>query len=215
MQKKRTLLFDLDGTLTDPMIGITRSVQYALQHFGIKVQSLEELIPFIGPPLKQSFETFYGFSEEDAEKAVTVYREYFSVTGLFENKVYEGIPELLSTLKEDNKRLFVATSKPTVFARQILEHFGLSQYFEDICGSFLSGERVEKIDVIRHVLDEHKLSPEDTVMVGDRRFDVDSAKALGLSTLGVLYGYGNREEIEKAAPDKIANTVCDLSALLL
>ena len=215
MQKIRNILFDLDGTLTDPMIGITKSVRHALNYFGIEVESLEELIPFIGPPLKKSFENFYGLSEADADKAVEVYREYFSVTGLFENKVYEGIPELLAALKAENKRLFVATSKPTVFAKQILEHFGLAPYFEDICGSFLSGERVEKIDVIRHVLDEHKLSPEETVMVGDRRFDVDSAKALGLLTIGVLYGYGSREEIEKAAPDKIATTVSDLQALLL
>ena len=215
MQKKRTLLFDLDGTLTDPMIGITKSVRYALNRFGIEVNSLEELIPFIGPPLKKSFENFYGFTESDAEKAVEIYREYFSTTGLFENKVYEGISELLSALKGENKRLFVATSKPTVFAKQILEHFSLAEYFEDICGSFLSGERVEKIDVIRHVLKEHHIDPDDAVMVGDRRFDIDSSKALGLLTVGVLYGYGSEEEIKKAAPDKIANRVCDLAALLL
>ncbi len=215
MQKIQNLLFDLDGTLTDPMIGITKSVRYALNHFGIEVKTLEELIPFIGPPLKKSFENFYGFTESDAEKAVEIYREYFSTTGLFENKVYEGIPALLASLKAENKRLFVATSKPTVFAKQILEHFSLSEYFEDICGSFLSGERVEKEDVIRHVLTEYHLEPKDAVMVGDRRFDIDSGKALGLKTVGVLYGYGSEEEIKKAAPDKIANTVCDLSALLL
>lgn len=215
MQKMTEILFDLDGTLTDPMEGITKSVRYALNRFGIEAESLNRLIPFIGPPLKSSFQKFYGFSEENAEKAVEIYREYFSVTGIFENRVYEGIPALLAALKAQNKRIFLATSKPTVFAKQILEHFKLTNYFDDICGSLLSGERVEKTDVIEFAIKENQIQRESAVMIGDRCFDIDGGKAAGLKTIGVLYGYGDEEEIKKADPDKIALSVSDLSALLL
>lgn len=213
MQKKTAILFDLDGTLTDPMTGITKSVRYALAYFGIEVATLEELTPFIGPPLKGSFQKFYGFSEEDAETALSKYREYFSKTGLFENQVYEGIPALLKALKAQNKRLYVATSKPTVFATQILEHFNLAEYFDFIGGSELSGERVEKSDVIDFVLRENNIAKETAVMIGDRCFDVDAGKEAGLTTIGVLYGYGDKEELKDAT--YIAETVEELKKLLI
>ena len=215
MQKKRTILFDLDGTLTDPMLGITKSVRYALSHFGIVVSSLEKLTPFIGPPLKGSFEKFYGFSEKDAEVALQKYREYFAETGIFENKVYEGIPDLLSGLKRQNKRLFLATSKPTVYAKKILEHFALAEYFDFVGGSLLSGERVEKLDVIHYVIAENNLDKNDAVMVGDRCFDIAAGKEAGLSTIGVLYGYGDKKELTDSGADVLCETVYDLEKLLL
>jgi len=210
--KKANILFDLDGTLTDPMTGITKSVQYALARFGIKVNDLRELLGFIGPPLKGSFQNFYGFSDTQANEAVEIYREYFSKTGLFENEIYPGIPQLLKTLTEQGKKLYLATSKPTVFATQILEHFSISQYFSFVGGSLLSGERVEKEDVIHYVLEENKIKKETAVMIGDRSFDIEGAKACGLSSIGVLYGYGNRDEFLKA--DAVAESVDELGTLL-
>ncbi len=210
--KKANILFDLDGTLSDPMIGITKSVQYALARFGIKANDLRELLGFIGPPLKGSFQNFYGFSDAQATEAVEIYREYFSKTGLFENEIYPGIPQLLKALTQQGKKLYLATSKPTVFATQILEHFSISQYFSFVGGSLLSGERVEKEDVIRYVLEENKIKKETAVMIGDRSFDIEGAKACGISSIGVLYGYGSRGEFIKA--DAIAETVTELGTLL-
>ncbi|MBE7010636.1 MAG: HAD family hydrolase [Ruminococcaceae bacterium] len=210
--KKTNILFDLDGTLTDPMIGITKSVQYALAHYGIEVSDLQSLVPFIGPPLKGSFEKYYGFCDAQAEDAVRVYREYFSQTGLFENAVYPGIPELLKKLTEQGFQLYVATSKPTVFATQILDHFGLSCYFNFIGGSLLSGERVEKDDVIRYVLRENNIKKETATMVGDRIFDIEGAKKCGISAIGVRYGYGEPDEFVKA--DAVADTVEEIGRIL-
>ncbi|MBE7022621.1 MAG: HAD family hydrolase [Ruminococcaceae bacterium] len=212
--RKTDILFDLDGTLTDPMTGITKSVRYALESYGIKVNALTELTGFIGPPLKASFQHYYGFSEEQATEAVEKYREYFSVTGLFENEVYPGIPELLKALSDRGCRLYVATSKPTVYAEQILRHFKLDTYFTFVGGSLLSGERVEKVDVLRYVLGENKIETEAAVMIGDRRFDIEGAKACGISSIGVLYGYGSREEMAVAGPDALAESVSDLGQIL-
>ncbi len=214
MQTKRNILFDLDGTLTDPMLGITKSVRYALAHFGISVATLQELTPFIGPPLKGSFQKFYGFSEAEAELALQKYREYFAETGMFENEVYEGIPALLSLLKQQNKHLFVATSKPEIYAKKILDHFHLSEYFTFVGGSLLSGERVEKTDVIHYVLSENSIDKNDAIMVGDRCFDITAAKAAGLSSIGVLYGYGDYKELADAGADVLCNTVEELKNIL-
>ncbi len=215
MLKNTDILFDLDGTLTDPMLGITKSVRYALAHFNISVDSLESLTPFIGPPLKESFRKFYGFSEADAETALAKYREYFAETGIFENQVYEGIPQLLSQLKQENKRLFLATSKPTVYAKRILEHFQLDAFVDFVGGSLLSGERVEKPDVIDYVLKENNIKPENAVMVGDRCFDMTAGHELGLKTIGVLYGYGSLQELKGAGADYLADSVSELAELLL
>ncbi len=212
--KYRYIFFDLDGTLTDPGLGITNSVQYALRQFGIDVQDRRELYPFIGPPLSESFVKFYGFTEEQAQEAVTQYRVYFADTGIFENSVYPGIPELLKALNDAGMRPVLATSKPAVFAERILEHFDLKQYFHFVSGSELNGARVEKADVIRFALEALSITdPNDVIMVGDRCFDVEGAAACGISAIGVLYGYGDEKELAHAVAT--AKTVADLRDLLL
>lgn len=213
---KQYLLFDLDGTLTDPMEGITKSVQYALRSFGIDVEDRTELCRFIGPPLKESFEKFYGFEPEKAEEAVAKYREYFTPTGIFENEVYEGIPKMLKSLKEAGKTLILATSKPTLYAERILGHFGLDGYFTFVAGSNFDGTRVKKAEVIAYALEENKISDRSAViMVGDREHDILGAKAVGVESVGVLYGYGNAEEFAQAGADYVAETVEQLEELLL
>lgn len=212
---KNIFLFDLDGTLTDPGMGITNSVAYALAQYGIQAEDRTVLYPFIGPPLRESFMKFYGFSEEKAEEAVWKYREYFSDKGLFENEVYPGIKEMLGGLKNAGARLFVATSKPTGYSKQILDHFELSEYFEDIQGSTMDGSREKKADVIAYLLNvNHIQEKEEVIMIGDRRQDTDGAKENGLDSCGVLYGYGSRDELEEAQADYIAENVEELGKIL-
>lgn len=201
-----SILFDLDGTLTDPRVGITRSVAHALKYFGIEVTDTDTLTPFIGPPLVVSFRDIYGFDEAQCLKAVEVYREYFSVTGKFENEVYPYTEPLLKLLKSKGLRLFVATSKPELFARQILEHFGLAHYFEDIVGIAMDEEKVEKDVVIGRVIDRYSLDRSKTLMVGDRMFDIDGAHKNGLPCMAVGFGYGSREEFERSNADIIIDT---------
>ena len=206
-----TILFDLDGTLTDPGIGITNSVAYALKKHGIEVTDRTKLYPFIGPPLLDSFQRFYGFSEEQSEQAVADYREYFREKGLFENEVYSGVEELLQRLKESGKRLIIATSKPEEFAVKILKHFGLASYFDYIVGATMDSSRSKKGDVIAYALEVCGITDKaDVVMVGDREHDVLGAKENGLDSVGVLYGYGSREELEKAGATCVAETVEDI-----
>ena len=211
------VLFDLDGTLTDPGLGITNSVAHALAHFGIAVTDRTQLYRFIGPPLLDSFMEYYGFTEEQAQEAVRVYREYFADRGWAENTVYEGIETLLAELTAAGKTLLVATSKPQVFAERILLHFGLARYFTHICGVALQAPRgYSKADVIREALAKAGVTDYSTaVMVGDRHHDIDGAKAVGLSSVGVLYGYGDRAEHEAAGADAIAESVDALRTLLL
>lgn len=214
--EKQYLLFDLDGTLTDPMEGITRSVQYALDHYGIHEPDQKKLCPFIGPPLKECFIKYYGFEDEKAAEAVTVFREYFSVRGIFENQVYAGIPEMLSLLKESGKTLLVATSKPERFAKQILEHFKLEGYFTFVGGADMTETRVKKGDVIRYVMEEAGISdPSQAVMIGDREHDVLGAKENSMDSVGVLFGYGSRQELEEAGATVIAATVEELGRILM
>ena len=208
------LLFDLDGTLTDPMVGITSSVQYALEKFGIHVRYLKELIPFIGPPLAESFQKFYGFSKEDAEKAIQYYREYYAPKGIFENEVYEGIPEMLAHLTEAGFTLLVATSKPTVFARKVLKHFGMEDYFSFVGGSELDGSRTKKAEVISYILKTCGIEAKEAIMIGDRRHDIEGGKACGLESVGVLYGYGTEQELTEAGADHIIRTVAELEDYL-
>lgn len=213
-KKITTLLFDLDGTLTDPMEGITKSVQFALKKQGIIEEDLWNLTKFIGPPLMDSFQKYYGFSEEEAKQAVIDYREYFAPTGKFENKVYEGIPEMLAALKEKGFTLALATSKPEVFALDILEHFGLKQYFDFVGGALLTG-RTDKAEVISYVLQSIGADKGETVMIGDREHDLIGAAKNDLFSVGVLYGYGDREEHEKAGAGQIVETVEELRDYLL
>lgn len=213
--KYQNLLFDLDGTLTDPGEGITNSVAYALDKFGISVSDRSTLYPFIGPPLLESFMRLYSFSRQDAERAVAYYREYFGGIGIFENAPYEGIHDTLAQLRASGKRLFVATSKPELYARRITDHFGLTPYFEYIAGASFDEKRSEKWDVIRYALDTCNLcDKEQTVMIGDRKHDILGAQKTGLDSVGVLWGYGDREELSAASATHIVETQKELLDLL-
>ena len=219
MREKRYILFDLDGTLTDPKEGITKSVQHALAHFGIAVDDLDSLIPFIGPPLTDSFEMFYGFTHEQALEGVRVYREYFTQRGWRENQEYAGVREMLRALKTAGFSLSVATSKPEVFALRILDYFHLTDYFDVVGGADLDGTRIRKADVIRYTLGRAGVSQsgqalEQVAMVGDREHDILGAKAVGIESVGVLYGYGSREELEAAGADALVKQPGDLVRLL-
>ena len=204
-------LFDLDGTLTDPGVGIKNSIRYALEQKGLPSLTEAELDAFIGPPLLDSFSRYCHATAEEAKTLVVAYREYFSTKGLFENLVYDGIPEALCALKEKGARLFVATSKPEQFAKQILAHFDLTQYFTFIGGSTMDETRTDKAEVIAYVLRETGIRPEESVMIGDRIYDVRGGASCGLATVGVLYGYGSREELAEA--DRVIAKPCQLAEL--
>lgn len=209
------ILFDLDGTLTDPGLGITNSVMYALKKFNIEVADRSSLYKFIGPPLLDSFEKFYGMAKEESQKALEYYREYFKPHGLYENEVYEGIEELLKELKENGKTLIVATSKPEEFAKEILRHFQLDKYFEFIAGATMDEKRVKKADVIAYALESCGVADVDAaIMIGDREHDVLGAKQVGLASIGVLYGYGDLEELENAGATYIAKTPEDILKII-
>lgn len=214
-------LFDLDGTLTDSREGITKSAQYALQHFGIEEPDLKKLEPFIGPPLKDSFMEFYGFTEEQAEEAMKFYRERFAPIGIYENEVFEGIPEMLRHLHQNGQKLAVASSKPIGFVRQILQHFEIDGYFDVIVGSELDGTRSTKEEVVEEALSQLgilELSGEERknncAMVGDRKFDIQGAKAYGLTGVGVSFGFAGEGELEEAGADIIVDTVKELEEVL-
>jgi len=209
------ILFDLDGTLTDSGIGITNSVMYALQKYGIEVSDRSQLYKFVGPPLLDSFEKFYGFSKEEAKTAVEYFREYYRDKGIFENLVYDGYEDLLKRLKDNSKILIVATSKSEVFAKQILEHFDIAKYFTYIAGSNLDGTRVKKGEVIRYALEScNIIDLSKAIMIGDREHDIIGAKEVGINSIGVLFGYGDRNELEKAGADFIVDTVEDIGKVL-
>ena len=213
---KQVIFFDLDGTITDPKIGITKSVKHALNAYGIQVDDLDSLCPFIGPPLYESFMSFYGFSAEKAREAIEKYREYFRDTCIYENVPYDGIEQLLQRLVDEGKQLAIATSKPTVFAVRIAEHFGLTSYFKCIIGSELDGTRTRKGEVIAQALKDLDVKDLETViMIGDREHDIIGARETGIDSIGVLYGYGNREELERAGATAIAASVTELGYLLL
>ncbi len=212
---KEYIFFDLDGTLTDPALGITNSLIYALEKFGIEVASREELYQFIGPPLIEKMMEVYGFSKEKATKCLMYYREYFSDKGLFENLVYDGIPEMLADLRSSGYKLVLATSKPEVYARRILEHFNLAKYFEYIGGCDLGEKLSTKAAVIKYVMDTLGINePSTCIMVGDREHDVIGARNCGLECVGVLFGYGTREELARANANYIVDSVSTLAKLL-
>ena len=192
------ILFDLDGTLTDPGLGITNSVMYALEKFGIRTEDRSTLYRYIGPPLFDSFREFHGFSDADARTAITYYREYFSETGLFENELIPGVPALLRRLKNAGKTLLVATSKPEDFSVRILEYFDLLQYFDFVAGACMDETRTQKWEVIEWALEHCDCEKEKVLMIGDRHHDAEGAARCGLPCLGVLFGYGSREELLRA-----------------
>ena len=211
--KQKHILFDLDGTLTDPMMGITKSVRYALNYYGIEVNDINDLLPFIGPPLRDSFKEYYGFDEAKANEAVEKYREYYKTDGIFDNKVYQGMVECLQTLKDNGKKLYVATSKPEFFAKQIIEHFSLSKYFEYVGGSEFNS-REKKAEVIEYVLKTNQIDNDDVIMVGDRKHDIIGAHENKIPCVGVLYGYGTEDELKQYQADYLVSTVEELTELL-
>jgi phosphoglycolate phosphatase len=210
----KNILFDLDGTLTDPIEGMTRCFHYALERMSAPVPTQAELQLHIGPPLRSTFSQFMNTSDvATIERAVRLYRERFSETGIFENKLYEGVPEMLATLQASMKRLFVATSKVQVYTERILKHFNLSGYFVGVYGSELNGRFDNKGDLIRHILAVESLAPGETVMVGDRKYDIAGAKENLCFAAGVTYGYGSKEELSEAGADYLCHTPLEVAAL--
>lgn len=216
MKKYDVILFDLDGTLTDSSPGIMNSIVYALKKYNISVENTDDLRKFLGPPLHESFRDFYGFDDEKSMEAVGFYREYFSTKGLLENEVYSGIREMLEDLKENGKRLILATSKPQPFTDRIMEHFDLAKYFEFIAGSNMDGTRSKKAEVIAYALESCGImGKSNVVMVGDREHDIIGAKTVGLDSVGVEYGYGDYDELSGAGATYIVKTVEELKELLI
>ncbi|MBQ4354525.1 MAG: HAD family hydrolase [Clostridia bacterium] len=223
---KKAVFFDLDGTLTDPALGITNSILYALEKMGLGQPPREELYCFIGPPLLSAFQEYFGMTKEQAEEAIVRYREYFSVKGLLENAPYKGVDTMLAALKDAGYALFVATSKPEQFAVQILEHFGLAQYFDRICGASMDASRNTKTAVLEYLLSETgavSASAADgagdsaitvIAMVGDRHHDIEGAKNVGIPSVGVLWGYGSAEELQAAGADYTASSMEHLVEIL-
>jgi phosphoglycolate phosphatase len=213
--KYQHILFDLDGTLTDPKEGITKSAAYALEQFGIK-ENPDDLTFFIGPPLIPTFMNHYGFSHEDAVEAVRLYRVRYAEVGLFENKPYEGIIDLLAALKREGSTLLVATSKPTVFSQKIIDRYGIGRYIDYLAGSNLDNTRGEKAEVIAYAEELAGIKDKSSaIMIGDTKFDIIGGKARGMQTVGVLYGYGTEESLKAEGADFIAPEVKDLYEILM
>jgi phosphoglycolate phosphatase len=205
-----TILFDLDGTLTDPREGITRSVQYALAQLDIHEPDLAALEHFIGPPLLQCFMSSYDLDEATAWQAVNHYRERFKVTGLYENRPFDGIESLLGMLRDQGRTLYIATSKPTVFAAEIARHFGFARHFKVIYGSELDGTRTDKVDLIAHLVTREQLDPSQALMIGDRKHDLIGAKRNGLDCVAVGYGFGSAEELTAEMPNWHYSSLAEL-----
>lgn len=210
------VLIDLDGTITNPKEGITKSIQYALQAMGIYIDDLDSLTKHIGPPIRDGIKEFYGFNDEEAEAAVAKYREYYGEKGIYQNELYNGMESLLTRLKQAGKYLIVATSKPEELAVKVLESFHLEHYFDDICGASFDSSRDNKEAVIRYALERNSITDLDrVVMVGDRKYDIIGAKAVGIASIGVLYGFGSKEELLEAGADHIATTVDDVYDIIM
>jgi len=211
MNQLVNIFFDLDGTLTDPKEGITKCIQYALGELNVASPGQTELVEFIGVPLRKMFERVLDSNEEDLiEKAVALYRQRFSDMGMFENKVYSGISEVLTTLHRASYNLYVVTSKPRVYAERIIEHFGLHKFFNHVYGPELDGRFDNKAELIDFVLTENHLLPEETVMIGDRKEDVIAGKSNKTFTLGVTYGYGSSKELLAARVDCLCHSPEDI-----
>lgn len=208
-------LLDFDGTVANTGIGITKGVAYALKHYGIEVEDLNILTDFIGPPLNESFQKFFGFSAEQADEAVTIYREYYAPYGLYESELYEGIIDLLQQVTKAGGKLVLATSKPEESARKLLEHFKADAYFEFIAGASFDLKMHRKGDVIRYAMNTANIPKEQAIMIGDRSQDVIGAKENDLPCIGVLYGFGDQEELEHAGADYIVENMKELTNLLL
>ena len=210
----KNIFFDLDGTLNDSSIGIIKAVKYALKNFDIEIEDQAFLRRYIGPPLVDCFMEFNNLEREKAEKALFFYREYYNTVGKFENAVYDGIKKMLKGLKESGIRLFVATSKPEDVMNDIVSHFGLREYFDGVYGASLDSKRNKKTMVIKYALENSKVNPTESVMVGDHKHDVNGAKDNGLKSVAVTYGYGDLEELKNSRPDYMVDTVKELRELL-
>lgn len=216
MQSYQTILFDLDGTLTDSAPGILNSVRYACRKMQLTIPEEATLRRFLGPPLPSSFRSYLHLNEADTNRAVAAFREYYPDKGIFENEVYPGIPALLADLKAAGKTVVMATSKPEVFARRIMQHFSLENYFDAICGATMDETRTDKGEVIAYALRTiGATSTQGIVMVGDREHDVKGAAGNGLPCIGAVYGYGSAEELTAAGAFALADTVADLRKQLL
>jgi phosphoglycolate phosphatase len=208
MLKFKNYLFDLDGTLTDPGVGIRNSIKYALNKFGAPIPDDSVLNEFIGPPLMESFRKYCGVSVEDSKLLLEYYREYFGVTGYLENKLYDDTVKVLEGIKERGGKVFLATSKPEFYAFKIVEHFGIAQYFTFMAGNNMEETRCAKKDVITYLFDQTGIDPSQTIMIGDRDYDVIGAHACNIPIAAVLHGYGDREELKNA--DYILENFTDL-----
>ena len=206
-----TVLFDLDGTITDSGSGIINSVKYALKKAGRKIPPEDELRKFIGPPLQEQFMKCCGIEEKEAAEMVALYREYYQEEGIFDNRVYDGVMEMLKTLKEAGLKIVMATSKPEKFAKMIAEHFGFAKYFD-----LIGGACTKKQEVIQYVLEQCKEKDREKIrMVGDRCYDMEGANREGIRAIGVLYGYGSKEELEEAGADGLAETPEEVVRMIL
>jgi len=211
----KELLFDLDGTLTDPAIGITLSLQHTLTKLGRHVPPVGELKRFIGPPLRGTFAELLSTNDEAVlDLAIQHYRDRYAEVGIYENELYPDVPDGLAALRRLGHRLWVATSKPEVYARRIIDHFGLSHWFEEVYGSELSGENCDKTELISHILDRERLRPDDAWMIGDRSHDIVGAQRNGVRTIAVLWGYGSEEELRGARPDAMVGSMAHLCEYL-
>lgn len=214
--KYTNIFFDLDGTITDSEEGILNSIIFSLNKLNLPVPNRENLLVFIGPPLIESFQKMFDLSDIEAQQAVIYYREYYETTGMFENKIYQGIVEVLRTLQQSDCQLYIATSKPEIYAEKILIHFQLASFFQGIYGASLDGTRSQKATVIRYGLDKAKITTSDkTIMIGDRSHDINGAKENGLESIGVLYGFGNYEELKTAGATYIIEKPQDITKLVL
>ena len=215
MKRYETVAFDLDGTLTDPESGLTSGFAYALSKMGIKYSTKKELRRFIGPPLKAEFMSVYDLDDAGGEECVRLFREYFSVYGWWDNKLYPGVPEMLATLKDRGKKIVLATSKPEIFAEKILRLFDIAKYFDFVGAATLNHTRVEKSDILSYALDAVKADRSSSVMVGDRKYDARGAVDVGIDSIGVLYGHGDKSEIDSAGFTYTVRSVEDITKILL
>lgn len=215
MKKYNVIAFDLDGTLTNPERGLVCSFRYAFDKMKIKYESPEELRRFIGPPLYDEWKRLYSLSHEEATKMLLLFREYYEIYGWWDNEVYDGIPELLETLKREGKKIIVATSKPEIFAKKVLNYFGIAKYFDFIGGAATDKTRDKKHEVLKYSMDAIGASPSDTIMVGDRKFDAEGASVLGVDSIAVLYGHGTEEELSASNFKCIVKDVKTLQKTLL
>lgn len=214
-EKIEYILFDLDGTLTNSKEGIVNSILYALRKLRIQEDHINKLDSFIGPPLRDSFAKRYNLNDAMADKAMHYYREYYSATGIFENILYPGIIEMLESLKSNKYKLFVATSKPTVYAIEVLKHFNLDTYFNAITGCHLDNTRTDKTEIISHIISSFGLLADRSIMIGDRKHDIIGAKNNSMKTIGVTYGFGSLDELILHKPDFIVHDCQEIIDLFL